>query len=89
MLIALLVALPPGGKGKPPVLNLEGGCRRGHWSSRNKDLLAVCVARNKEKSYHDNTAAVAAALKKKERGSNVRRLWTMRTVWQLVVTVDF
>ncbi len=49
MLIALLVALPPGGKGKPPALSLNGHCRQGHWSSGNKDLSAACVARNKEK----------------------------------------
>jgi hypothetical protein len=50
MLIASLVALPPGGKGNPPVLSLEGRCRRGHWLSGNKDLSAACVARNKEKN---------------------------------------
>ncbi len=39
MLIASLVALPPGGKGKPPILSLDGRCRWGHWSSGNKGPL--------------------------------------------------
>jgi hypothetical protein len=89
MLIASLVVLPPGGKGKPPVLSLDGRCRWGHWSSGNKDLLAACVATNKEKTYHDNDGSSGSGAEKKERGSNGRWLWTIRTAWQLVVTVDF
>jgi hypothetical protein len=41
MLIALLAVLPPGSKGKPPVLSLDRRCRQGHWLSDNKDLLAA------------------------------------------------
>jgi hypothetical protein len=89
MLIALLVALPPGGKGKPPVLSLDRRCKRGYWSSGAKDLSAVCVARNKEKKYHDNDGSSGSGAEKKERGSNGRWLWKMWMVWQLVVTVEF
>ncbi len=40
----------PWGKGKPPILSLDGWCRQGHWSSGYKDLLLACVARNKQKN---------------------------------------